>query len=55
MAARALTIIETDVCTETETITVYPTATYTNPHLTATVTSYGHTAITTTTVTDQCC
>lgn len=50
MGRRAkVTTIEDDVCTATSTLTVYPTATYSDPKITSTVTAYGHTATTTTT------
>ncbi|KAG8987386.1 hypothetical protein FRB94_004766 [Tulasnella sp. JGI-2019a] len=47
------TIIETEVCSETETLTVYPTATFSDPQITSTITSFGHTATATITTTIQ--
>ncbi|KAG8882235.1 hypothetical protein FRB98_003861 [Tulasnella sp. 332] len=51
LAARDLTtVIETYQCTATSTQTLPTVTTITDPHVTSTVTSYGHTTVVTTTI-----
>lgn len=38
------TVITTEVCSATSALTLYPTTTYSDPTITSTITSYGHTA-----------